>query len=306
MRFPPPLGEGSRVGLVAPAGPLRDPSDLDRSIANTRALGWEPVIGDYVLERDGYLAGSDEQRAADLNRFARDDSIDAIWCIRGGYGVMRILERLDYDAWRARPKALIGYSDITALHAAVGQRAGLVTYHGPTARGDVQHEITLHSFRGLLTTLPGAGSCHWLMGSSDAVPLVTGQASGRLVGGNLALVAALVGTPYAWNLDGGILVLEDVGESVYRLDRMLQQLWLSGALQRVSGLVFGQFTEVPDDASNAQRPLERLLRETAERCGVPALMNFPVGHTDVQYTIPLGAAAQLDVDGRRLVVDLSL
>lgn len=288
MRFPPPLREGSRVALVAPAGPLREPSDLDRSIANVRALGWEPVVGDHVLERDGYLAGSDAHRAADLNRFARDDSIDAIWCIRGGYGVMRILELLDYDAWREKPKALIGYSDITALHAAIGQRADLVTFHGPTARGELC-EPTRASFVSMVGSRPDAP----LHGISGFKAINAGRAAGRLVGGNLALVAALVGTPFAWNLDDAILVLEDVSESVYRIDRMLTQLWLSGGLKRVAGLVFGQFTEIPDDASNAERPLERLIHEFAERCGVPALVNFPLGHVDHNVTLPLGATARL-------------
>jgi muramoyltetrapeptide carboxypeptidase len=293
---------------------LRNATDLDRSIANARGLGWEPVVGDHVLERDGYLAGSDASRLADLNRFARDDSIDAIWCVRGGYGTMRILEHIDYDAWRARPKALIGYSDVTALHAAIGQRAGIVTFHGPTARAELtpntrsslvravaspdteefrasRTEVTLAG-----TTDPaGEGQPHAPRRSISGMrSLKPGRAEGHLVGGNLALVAALVGTPYAWDLDGAILVLEDVSESVYRLDRMFTQLWLSGGLKRVAGLVFGQFTDIPDDASNADRPLERLLAEVAQQCGVPTLANFPLGHVDEQFTLPLGVTATID------------
>jgi muramoyltetrapeptide carboxypeptidase len=304
MRFPPALQAGSRVALVAPSGPLRDENDLARAVENVRAHGWEPVVGDHVLERDGYLAGSDEHRAADLNRFARDPDIDAVWCIRGGYGAMRLLHDLDYDAWRHRPRTLIGYSDITALHAAIGQRTELVTVHGPTARGELC-DLSLDSFRSALALADSQASQPYLMSANAAIPLVPGRTAGRLVGGNLALVAALVGTPFAWNLDGAILILEDVGESVYRLDRMLEQLWLSGGLRHVAGLVFGQFTEIPDDAANADRPLERLLRETAERCGVPALMNFPVGHVDRQFTIPLGATGHLDVENRRIVVERS-
>jgi muramoyltetrapeptide carboxypeptidase len=287
MRFPPPLCDGARVGLVAPAGPLRDATDLDRSIANARNLGWVPVVGDHVLERDGYLAGSDANRLADLNRFARDDSIDAVWCIRGGYGVMRILEHIDYEAWRRRPKTLIGYSDITALHAAIGQGAGIVTFHGPTARA----ELTDNTRSSLYHTVASPRE-EKLVGGMRS--LNTGRAEGRLVGGNLALVAALVGTPYAWDLDGAILVLEDVSESVYRIDRMLTQLWLSGGLKRVAGLVFGKFTDIPDDASNAERPLDRLLEEVAQQCGVPTLANLPLGHVDEQFTLPLGAMATLD------------
>ncbi len=133
--FLAPLPPSARVSRsIAPSGPLRDATDLEQAIANVRALGWEPVVGAHVLERDGYLAGSDDHRIDDLNQFARDDSIDAIWCLRGGYGAMRLLDRIDYEAFERHPRALIGYSDVTALHAAIGQRANIVTYHGPTAR----------------------------------------------------------------------------------------------------------------------------------------------------------------------------
>jgi len=298
MRFPPPLEAGARVALVAPAGPLRDQADLDGAIANVRSFGWEPVVGQHVLERHGYLAGGDAHRLADLNAAARDATIDAVWCIRGGYGAMRLLDDLDYDAWRARPTALIGYSDITALHAAINRRAGLVTFHGPTARASFT-PMTTASFRDALSQSPDffrPVSFH------DAVTLRPGRARGRLVGGNLALVSALAGTPYAWNLDGAILVLEDVSESVYRLDRMLTQLWLTGTLRGAAGLVFGRFTEIPDDAANADRPLERLLEEVAARCGVPALRDFPVGHIENQVTLPLGAVAELDAGARTLTI----
>jgi muramoyltetrapeptide carboxypeptidase len=300
-RFPPPLAPGARVGLVAPSGPLRDATDLERGIQNVRMFGWEPAVGDHVLARDGYLAGSDEQRLADLNRFARDDSIDAIWCLRGGYGATRLLDGIDYQAFARRPRALIGYSDITALHAAIGQRANLVTFHGPTARAELT-PFTRDSFCAAMSSRHDADV---LSNSAPITPLVDGRAAGRLVGGNLALVAALVGTPYAWQLDGAILVLEDVSEQVYRIDRMLTQLWSSGALDRLTGLAFGGFTEIPDDDTAADRPLERVLREFAERLGVPAVMNFPIGHVPDHLTLPLGAIAELDVGRGALYVHAS-
>lgn len=297
MRFPALLAAGSRVALVTPAGPLRGKSELDRAIASVHAFGWEPVIGDHVLERDGYLAGSDAIRLADLNRYARDSSIDAIWCVRGGYGAMRLLDELDYDAWRRHPKTLIGYSDVTALHAAIGRRADLVTLHGPTARA----EITPFSRASLEAALvDGTNPCGV---AADALTLHHGRARGTLVGGNLALVSSLIGTPFAPSFDGAILVLEDVNESVYRLDRMLTQLRLSGALGRLSGIAFGQFTEIPEDSgSNESRPLLELLQEVADRCSVPCLANVPVGHVADQWTIPLGAVAELDADTKTLIV----
>ena len=297
MRFPPLLAPGSRVALVSPAGPLREESDLDRAVENTRSLGWEPVVGSHVLERDGYLAGSDEHRLADLNRFAADASVDAVWCLRGGYGAMRLLDGLDLDAWRTRPKALIGYSDITALHAAITTRAGLVSYHGPTARAALT-AFTRQSFQRVVT----CDATGYEIGGTAVECLRVGRARGRLVGGNLALVAALVGTPYAFDLDGAILLIEDVNEAVYRIDRMLMQLWLSGGLRKVAGLAFGRFTDIPVDPSDAERPLGRVLREFADRCGVPAVADVPVGHVTDHVTFPIGAMAELDADARTLII----
>jgi muramoyltetrapeptide carboxypeptidase len=296
MKFPALLAPGSRVALVAPAGPLRDRADLDRAVANVQSFAWEAVVGEHVLEREGYLAGSDINRLADLNRFARDPTIDAIWCIRGGYGAMRLLDALDYDAWRRHPKTLIGYSDVTALHAAIARHADMVTFHGPTARA----ELTDFSRASLRATLvEGTHACGV---APSALTLHGGRATGRLVGGNLALVSSLMGTPYAPLFERAILILEDVNESVYRLDRMLTQLRLSGALGRLAAIAFGQFTDIPDENATESRPLLDLLEEVSSRCSVPCLANVPVGHVADQWTIPLGATAELDADNKTLAV----
>ncbi len=296
MRFPRLLGAGSRVALVAPAGPLSGESDLQRAIDSTRAFGWEPIVGEHVRSKDGYLAGSDAERLADLNQAGADDSIDAVWCIRGGYGAMRLLDAIDYEAWCRRPKALIGFSDITALHAAIGARAELVTFHGPTARAS----LTDFCKSSLLQAVAGGGPL--VLSAPSGMALRPGRARGRLVGGNLALLAGMAGTPFAPSYDDAILVLEDVNESVYRLDRMLTQLRLSGGLSNLAGLILGQFTDIPEDASNEDRPLSELLDELAGWCGVPCLANVPVGHVTDIWTVPLGATAELDVDERTLNV----
>jgi muramoyltetrapeptide carboxypeptidase len=298
MHFPPMLAPGARVALVAPSGPLSDEQDLARAVANVTSFGWLAVPGECVLERDGYLAGSDDDRLADLNRALRDDSIDAVWCIRGGYGAMRLLEGIDYEALARRPKAIIGYSDITELHAAVGRRCALVSYHGATARAHLPERTRASLARVLAEPWKQIS-----VTEPSMTPLRRGTARGRLAGGNLALLAALAGTPYAPDLDGAILVLEDVNEAVYRIDRMLTQLWLSGALRSVAGLAFGAFTEIPDDPANAERPLTRVLEEFAARCGVPCVSGFPMGHVDDQDTFPLGAMASLNADEGVLVVD---
>lgn len=294
---PPLLSPGARVALIAPSGPLRDDADLERAIHAARAFGWETLVGAHVMERVGYLAGDDAHRLADLNRFAADASVDGVWCIRGGYGAIRLLDGIDYGAWRRRPRTLIGYSDITALHAAIGASAELVTYHGPTARGTIT-EFSGASLRAAV--VDGTDPCGH---APDAIPLHTGRARGRLVGGNLALVAALCGTPYAASLDGAILVLEDVNEAVYRIDRMWTQLRLSGAFDRLAGIAFGQFTEIPVESGHEGRPLIDLLEEIATRTGVPCLANIPLGHVADQWTVPLGAIAELDADARTLTVE---
>ena len=296
MRLPPPLKDGSRVALVAPSGPLKDESDLEKALENTRSMGWAPVVGAHVLERDGYLAGVDESRRSDLNRFAEDPSIDAIWCIRGGYGASRLLNGLDYTAWRDRPRALIGYSDVTALHASIGPRAEIVTFHGPTARSTLT-DFTRSSLCRAVTD--GAVT----LSDPNILTLRGGTAHGRLAGGNLAVLTALCGTPFAPRLDGAILVLEDVNEAVYRLDRMLTQLRLSGALDRVAGIAFGQFTEIPEDQSGEARSLDDLLAEVSEQCGVPSVARIPLGHIDDQWTLPLGRSAVLDADAKTITIE---
>lgn len=294
MRWPPPLAPGARVALVAPAGPLRDAGDLDRAVANARAFGWDPVPGANILARLGYFAGDDESRLADLNVALADPSIDGVWCVRGGYGAMRLLDRIDYAALVRRPRAIIGYSDITALHAAVGNSAALITFHGPTARAELTDFSRSALDRAVRQALPLCGAAH------AARTIRPGRAEGRLAGGNLALIASLAGTPYAPSLDGAILVLEDIDEAVYRLDRMLVQLRLGGAFRGVRGVVFGAFTNCPEASDDGSRSLDDLIAELAAELRVPCIAGAPVGHIDDQWTLPLGAHAELDADARAL------
>jgi len=300
MLLYPTLGSGARVALVAPAGPIRIPHDLDRARRNAKTLGWDVVQGENVREKEGYLAGSDEERLSDLNTAIRDDSIDAIWCLRGGYGAMRLLGGLDYDALMRRPKAIIGYSDITALHCAVQVRCGLASIHGPTARSALP-AFTERSLRHAV--LRDADCC----GTAESMrTLVGGTARGRLLGGNLALLAALHGTPYEPDYSGAILVLEDVNEEPYRIERLLLQLRLSGALQRCAGIAFGSFTNTgeKDATLGGTRALGAVLEEAARAANVPSVTGVPVGHIDEQWSIPFGLEAELDADARRLTVHM--
>jgi muramoyltetrapeptide carboxypeptidase len=277
---------------------LRPASDLELALTQARSFGWEPVVGASVLEQVGYLAGRDAQRLHDVNAALRDDSIDGIWCVRGGYGATRLLNGLDVDAMRRHPKALIGYSDITALHAAFVDAADVVTFHGPTARAP-------------LTAFSRASLEHAVVAHRDPCgaaehsrTLRPGCAGGRLVGGNLALLASLCGTRFAPDYTDAILVVEDVGETTYRIDRMLHQLALSGALARLSGIVFGHFTDGTPAGDITSRDLDDVLCEAADVAGVPAVVGVPLGHIEDQWTIPLGAMAELDADAGTLHVAL--
>jgi len=298
MRLPPPLSAGARVALVAPAGPLRGAEELDASIANARALGWEPLPGANVLARHDYLCGADAERLQDLNAALADESVDGIWCVRGGYGAMRLLPHVDWASLTRRPRALIGFSDVTALHAAASTRCDLVTYHGPTARGT----LTAFSRNSLVRAVVEARDPCGI--ASAARTVRGGRAHGRLVGGNLALLAALAGTPFAPDYRGALVILEDIGEPAYRIDRMLRQLLLSGAFDRATGLVAGHFTEPSPERELSTSTLDALLGEVADVAGVPAIAGVPLGHIDDQWTVPLGAMAQLDADTLTLTVEL--
>ncbi len=295
LAMPSPLGAGAKVALIAPAGPLTGPADVAHAEANARALGWEPVVAPHALARHGYFAGRDAERLRDLQAALDDPTIDGIWCLRGGYGTMRLLPALDLGALRARPRALIGFSDITALHAA-WQAAGLASFHGPVARSPLS-SFSAHSLR--RAVIEGADPAGH---AAEATCVRPGVAEGRLLGGNLALVAALAGTPWALSFRDAIVVLEDVHEATYRIDRMLVQLRLAGAFDGCRGIVFGQCTDCPDSSDDGQRTLHDLVAELAADLGVPALLGVPVGHIAQQWTLPFGAPATLDATAQSLHV----
>jgi muramoyltetrapeptide carboxypeptidase len=277
---------------------LRGAQELERALDNARSLGWEPEPGDHVLARAGYFAGTDAERLRDLNRAIAADGVDGIWFARGGYGALRLIEHVDYAALRRRPKVLIGYSDITALHAAIGVRAELVTFHGPTARAPLSPFSRDSLERAVVR---GENPCG---GAPGARVIRTGRARGPLVGGNLALLAALAGTPFAPRMDGAVLVIEDVSEAVYRIDRMLQQLRLSGMLRGCRGIVAGHFTDRPETSVDGERPLDEVLLETAETLDVPCIAGAPIGHIDEQWTVPLGREAEMVAEEGSVIVSV--
>lgn len=296
LTAPSPLEPGARVALISPAGALRGEEDVQRAVDNALSFGWEPVVGEHVLQRHGYMAGSDEQRLHDLNEALRDPAIDGVWCMRGGYGCLRLLPGIDFAALHDHPKPLIGYSDVTALHSAIQRHADLVSYHGPVARA----EITDFTRSSLLRAVVEGGDPAGHAGASRT--LREGRAEGILAGGNLAVLTALAGTPYAPDLSGCILVLEDIDEYTYRIDRMLRQLYLSGLLEGCRAIVFGECTNCPETTESGARTLDEVLGEMADLLHVPCLAGAPLGHIPDQWTLPLGAAAVLDTGAHALNV----
>lgn len=315
MIRPPALLPGMRVALVAAAGPLPE-GGVDRAIDRVRSLGWEPVAGRFCRGRNGYLSGTDEERAADLNAALRDPSIGAVWFLRGGYGTMRILDDADWDALARHPKALIGFSDNTAVHLAA-QRAGVVSFHGPHPHAPEFPDFARDALLRVLTIPEPAGVLPFPP-ECCAETLAGGVAEGPLVGGNLSLISSTLGTPYAIRPEGAILFIEEIGESPYRLDRLLSHLKLAGVLSAVAGIAVGGITDAPEaedgpdtpepkdgtdaeDVPDAPEPVEgtdamEVIRDRLGGLGIPVAAGFPFGHVDDNWTLPLGVRARLDAD----------
>ena len=303
IRKSPRLRPGDVVGLIEPAGFTDDEFDLRLVEENVRAMGLVPKAAPHLLQRYGYLAGKDEARAADVNAFYADEAVRAVFAVRGGWGCARILPHLDFDRIRANPKLLIGFSDITALHLAFAARAGFATIHGPNAASS-WGELSWNSFRELafeagtpLYRNPEATDDRLVQTRWRTRTLRPGKASGRLLGGNLTVLAALAGTPYLPDFDGAILFLEDVAEAEYRIDRMLTQLALAGILRRVAGVIFGQCTDCrASTPSYGGFTLSQVLKQHFEPLGVPAFQGALIGHVANQFSIPVGIRAEMDAE----------
>ena len=292
----PALPRGSLIGVVAPAGPV-EAERLPQVAALYARFGYRCRIYPGCAQRTGYLAGPDDVRLADLHAALADDEVAALHAVRGGYGCMRLLDRIDTALLRARPKLLIGYSDLTALHA-LWALHGLASLHAPMPASDMVLPGREADCDALFALLQGGLRIGDVLATRlEAVDLhVPGRAEGRLIGGNLSLVAALVGTPWAWQAQGAILFLEDVNEDLYRVDRMLTQLRLAGVMDAVAGFVLGSFTE----ATAPEALLHELLVPLCRASAKPLLAGWPSGHGTPNRPLPLGVRVMLDADAGTL------
>ena len=304
MLKPKPLRRGDTIGLVGISGALRDPEErYPRMMEAIDALGYKVIVANSCRERYGYLSGTDASRAEGLNRMFADDRVDAVVCMRGGYGVARMLDRVNFDVIRANPKILLGYSDITALHTAIHQRVGMTTFHGPMPSNNWpdMDDFTRQSMLRALTDTEPLG----LLSNPEGMEprcVSPGRCEGPLVGGNLSLIASACGTPYALDVEGKVLLLEDVGERLYRLDGKLTQLRNAGMFEKCAGVVLGGFTDCEDEPGDDNLHLDDLIRDIIVPAGKPVLANMSIGHMATKITVPLGARCALDADARTLTI----
>ena len=302
-RKPPRLREGDTLGLVAPAGFVADRFGLEAMFEAVRAMGLVPKAAPHLTARAGYLAGEDKARAADFQAMFADESVAAVMSVRGGWGCARILPYLDFAAIARTPKLFAGFSDNTALHLTLAARCGFPTLHSPNASAAWPH-ASWQAFRALAfdgatpDIAVAASASIALAHNGDRLRTFRGgRARGRLLGGNLTVLSALVGTPYLPDFTGAILFLEDTNEAEYRIDRMLTQLKLAGILDRVAGVVFGQCTNcVEQSAGYGNFTVYEVMDRAFGTLGVPAFQGAPFGHIASQATIPEGVMAEIDAD----------
>lgn len=299
------LKPGDTIGLIGPSGAVRKEGAVGRAVEYMKQLGFNVKLGESANARYGYLSGTDEVRARDLNAMFADPQVDAIVCTRGGYGTMRMLDMLDYDVIRANPKIFVGFSDITALHIAFLEKCGLVTFHGPMAtmwNDEFPDGFTQDAFYRAVMYAAPLGELRNAPGYHARETVNPGSAEGLLVGGNLSLIAGTIGTPYELDTKGRILFIEEIGERTYCVDRMLTQLRLAGKFEDCAGIVFGDFNDCPVEYPEFGLTLEQVIRDIAAPCGKPIFTGLQAGHVSPKLTLPFGVRCRMDADACALTI----
>lgn len=294
--IPKALPKNATLGLVAPASPIYSKTEFDQMIVDLNDLGYNLVLGNHVDDRYGYLAGKDEDRVEDLHQMFSNPAIDGILCIRGGYGSNRILELIDFNLIAANPKPFIGFSDITSLHMAIYKNTGLITFHGPVGKSSWP-EYTRNSW---VDVLQDAKNPLYEIPSEQkdaAYTINSGKSTGILLGGNLTVLTSLLGSDYLPSFDNAILFLEDVGEDIYRVDRMFQ-LKLSGILNKINGLAFGKCTNCDESANGLS--LQQVFDDYLSDLEIPAFYGAMISHEELNLTIPVGVQATIDGDAKTI------
>ncbi|HEY7213478.1 MAG TPA: LD-carboxypeptidase [Thermoanaerobaculia bacterium] len=295
------LQPGDTVGLVDPASALWEPMNVEIVEESLAALGFKAKRGANLLARRGYFAGTDEQRAADVNAMFADPEVRAIHCVRGGWGCARLLPLLDWKTLARNPKILLGYSDITALLLALHAKTGLVTFHGPVGTSQwnpfnvgYMKRVLQEGEAVTFENLKEVGEDDLTVVENRVQTLRPGTARGRLLGGNLSVLASLVGSGYLPDWDGCVLFLEDVEEAPYRIDRMLTQLRLAGILERARAVIWGQCSDCRPGEGFGSLTIGEVLQDHIKPLGVPAWQGAMIGHVEKQFTLPIGVEVEVD------------
>ncbi|NQV72698.1 LD-carboxypeptidase [bacterium] len=296
LRKAKPLSAPAPVGIIAPASAPRTEQSLTLGLQNLVKAGFRPVLKRESFNAHGFLAGTDAERLTEFNSFLRSDEVDALFCVRGGYGCLRLLDDIDYEAARAHPKVLVGYSDITALHLALFKHAGWIGISGPMVAvewpnpDEANCEQFLRLISGSLSSGPLDSKEHPLSS------LFSGSVEGTLLGGNLSLITKMCGSEHLPDLTGAILFLEDIGESPYRIDSLFAQLKLSGHLSLLGGVVLGSFTDAEPLPGRPTLELKQVFEDYFRPLNIPVAMGLRYGHHPEKVAIPIGVQARLHCD----------
>ena len=306
--LPKAINKGDTVGLISPSAATSERIQFMFAQEALEALGFKVKLGTNLKNRRGHLAGTDEERAADLNGMFADPEVKAIICIRGGSGAARILPLIDYDLVKKNPKPLLGYSDITALHNAIHAQTGLISFHGPNGTGswnnfNVQQFEQIFFEKSHLTFENEISKGDDLVVKNNrTITMKSGTVAGKILGGNLTVLTALSGTPYLPDFKDAILFLEDIGEDPYKIDRMMSTLKLNGTLGQIKGFVFGQCTDCTPSGGYGSLTLDDVLDDYILPLGIPAYKGAMIGHIPKQFIIPVGARVKLDADAGTLTM----
>ncbi|WP_300434063.1 LD-carboxypeptidase [Christiangramia sp.] len=300
--IPEALSEGDTIGIVSPASAIFESEPYEIAKESFKTMGLKVKLGKNIKNRHGHLAGTDEERAEELNEMFRDQSVKAVIALRGGSGSARILDKLDYDAIKKNPKVFIGYSDITAIHLAIYEKTGLVTFHGPVAVSTWNAFSTkylkdlLFNKEALIYKNPVSIGDELVQTKNRIRTITEGTVKGQLLGGNLSVLTGIMGSEYfPKNWTGKILYLEDVGEKIYAVDRMMSQIQLGGVFEQISGFVFGKCSDCdPGGSGYGSLTLEEVIDHYIKPLGIPAYSGAMIGHIDDNVTIPNGIEAELN------------
>ncbi|ANU10073.1 LD-carboxypeptidase [Planococcus antarcticus DSM 14505] len=300
-KLPKRLKKGDLVGVIAPSSPP-DQESLQRALPFLEELGLTIKLGKSVSATHGYLAGTDEERLADLHAMFEDPEVSGIFCAGGGYGAARLADKIDYAMIKENPKVFWGYSDISFLHTAIGEYADLVTFHGPMLASDVGkpefHERSGRMFGQLFKPF----ELHYTEEVAPLETIIGGIVQGAMVGGNLSLIRSAIGTKFDLDVKGKILLIEDIDKEPYEVDGILNQMRMSRKFDEAAGIVIGDFKNAEPKKRKASLTMDQVFNDYFGALKIPVVKGFKIGHCEPHFSVPLGTLARLDGDAKTLTI----